>query len=67
MRIYSQTAKVFLQQNNTQELARLEKEGTLDQFMDDVEKLFGDQEQMIIRQMSKNLPAEYLERVRSLQ
>jgi len=67
MKTYSQMTQVFLQQNNKQELARLEKEGTLDQFMNDVEELFGDQEQLIIRQMSKNLPDEYLERVRSLQ
>ena len=67
MKTYSQMTQVFLQQNNKQELARLEKEGTLDQFINDVEELFGDQEQLIIRQMSKNLPDEYLERVRSLQ
>ena len=67
MKTYSQMTQVFLQQNNKQELARLEEEGTLDQFMNDVEELFGDQEQLIIRQMSKNLPDEYLERVRSLQ
>ena len=65
MQTYAQTAKTFLQKNNKQELARLEKEGKLDQFMKDTEELFGDQEQTIIHQMTRDLPDEYLERVRS--
>jgi len=62
---YSQTAKAFLQRNNPQELVRLEKEGKMAQFVEDLDELFEDQEQTIIDQMTKNLPDKYLERVRS--
>jgi hypothetical protein len=64
---YKQMTLTYLEQNNPQELTRLKTENELTEFLNLMEEQYEDQEQTIIRQMSENLPDEYLERVRSLE
>ena len=66
MQTYPQIAQAYLKKNNPQELKRLKEEGKLEEFLQDVEEVFGDQETEIIQRMSKNLPENFLERARSL-
>ena len=62
---YKQMTLTYLEQNNPQELTRLKTENELTEFLDLMEEMYEDQEQRIIRQMSENLPDEYMERVKS--
>ena len=64
---YKQMTLTYLEQNNPQELTRLKTENELTEFLNLMEEQYEDQEQTIIRQMSENLPDEYLERVKSLE
>ena len=48
---YSQTAKSYLKENNQAEMNRLQTEGKEKEFLQDVDQVFGDQEETIMRQM----------------
>lgn len=64
---YAQAALAQMKETNREELQRMEAEGTLDQFMKDLDRDYQDQEALIVRQMTEeNLPEDYLEKVQTL-
>lgn len=67
MQTYPEMAQTYLQKNNPTELQRLKKKGKLNEFLQDVEEVFGEQETEIIAEMSEKLPKETVERMKSLE
>ena len=64
--MYKQTAKAYLQQNNSTELKRLQEEGKEAEFLRTLERNYQEQEDLIVRQMTENLPDDPIERAKEL-
>ena len=64
--MYKQTAQAYLKQNNPGELNRLQTEGKESGFLRTLERNYQEQEDLIVKQMTENLPDDPIERAKAL-
>jgi hypothetical protein len=63
---YQEMAVSYLKAKNPEELKRLESEGKLSEFLEDVRELYEDQEATIYQQMTRDLPSKQLPRMQRI-